>query len=239
MLFGSASGSKDLAELLARGKQKGVSIANADSGSLGHLAGELLQLRAATPIINVPYKGSGLAINEMIAGQVDATFTSTASGMPQVKNGRLRALAIASPTPSQEYPEIPTFAQLGIQCVNVLNWWGIVGSADMAPEVVEKISQVLKAAVQSPEMRQRFAALGITPSLRPSREFSALIRSELTQWKSVVREARIKIEQRHCRSGQRKKPLHRHVRGIDNAFLTAWRPRFNFCGNSCMTGMHP
>jgi tripartite-type tricarboxylate transporter receptor subunit TctC len=194
VLFGPTSGGKSLAEFLAKGKQKGVTIANAGAGSLGQLAAEMLRLRAAISIVNVPYKGSGLAINETIAGQVDATFTSTASGMPLVKSGQLRALAIASQAPSQEFPEIPTFAQLGIKDVHVLNWWGVIGPAGMAPEVVEKISRALKAAMEAPGMRERFAALGITPSFRPKSEFSALIKSDLAQWRNVVQEAGIKID---------------------------------------------
>jgi tripartite-type tricarboxylate transporter receptor subunit TctC len=194
VLFVPGSGSKTLSEFLAQGKQKGVNIANAGPGSLGHLAAELLQLRTNTKIVSVPYRGSGLAINETMAGQVDATFTSTASGMPLVKSERLRALAIASPTPSREFPEIPTFEQLGVKGVNALNWWGVIGPAGMSPEVVDRIGKALKTVIDLPEMRERFASLGITQSLRPTKEFSALIKSDLAQWHSVVQEAKIKVD---------------------------------------------
>lgn len=194
VLFVPFSGAKTLPEFLAQGKQKGVNIANAGPGSLGHLAAELLQLRTDTSIVSVPYRGSGLAINETMAGQVDATFTSTASGMPLVKGQRLRALAMASTTPSKEFPEIPTFEQLGIKGVNALNWWGVIGPAGMNPAVVDRVAAALKTVVALPEMRERFAALGITQSIRPTKEFSALINSDLVQWRSVVQEAKIKVE---------------------------------------------
>lgn len=194
VLFVPVSGSKTLPDFLAQGKQKGLNIANAGAGSLGHLAAELLQLRTGTSIVSVPYRGSGLAINETMAGQVDATFTSTASGMPLVKTDRLRALAIASQTPSKEFPEIPTFEQLGLKGVNALNWWGVIGPAGMNPEVIDRVTKALRTVVALPEVRERFASLGITPSIRPTKEFSALITADLAQWRSVVQEARIKVD---------------------------------------------
>jgi tripartite-type tricarboxylate transporter receptor subunit TctC len=194
VLFGPTSGSKNLAEFLARGKEKGINIANAGQGSLGHLAAELLRLRTSASIVSIPYKGSGLAMNETVAGQVDATFTSTASGMPLVKTDRLRALALASPTPSKDYPEIPTFDQLGIKGVYALNWWGLIGPAGLDPAVADKVAKAVQTVVALPEMRERFAALGITPSPRPAAEFASLMRSDLVQWRKVVSDANIKIE---------------------------------------------
>lgn len=194
VLFGPAAGSSTLAEFLARGKQKGVNIANAGPGSLGHLAAELLQLKTNTTIVSVPYRGSGLAINETMAGQVDATFTSTASGMPLVNGGRLRALAIASPVPSKDYPQIPTFSQLGIEGVQALNWWGIIGPAGMDPAVVQRVLKAVRNVVAEPAMQERFSALGITPSIRPTTEFASLMKSDLAQWRGVVTEAKIKVD---------------------------------------------
>ena len=194
VLFVPFAGSRTVDEFLARGKDRGVNIANAGPGSLGHLAAELLQLKTATSIVSVPYRGSGLAINETMAGQVDATFTSTASGMPLVKSERLRALAIASATPSKEFPEIPTFDQLGIKGVYALNWWGIIGPAGLDKAVVDRINLALKNVMALPEMRERFAALGITPSLKPTTEFAAVMKNDLTQWRTVVQQAKIKVD---------------------------------------------
>lgn len=194
VLFGTQSGSKDLAEFFARGKAKGLNVANAGQGSLGHLAAELLRLRTSAPIQSIPYKGSGLALNETLAGQVDATFTSTASGMPMVKTGRLRALAIASPTPSHDYPEIPTFDQLGIKGVYALNWWGLIGPAGMDPAITAKLGRAVQAVVALPEIRERFAALGITPSPKQAGEFASLMKSDLVQWRKVVQDAQITID---------------------------------------------
>jgi len=194
VLFVPASGSRNLAEFLNRGRQGNVNVANAGTGSLGHLAAEMLRLRTGAALVSVPYKGSGPALNETIAGQVDAIFTSTASGMPHVNAGRLRALAMAADAPSQDFPEIATFAQLGIPGVQALNWWGIIGPAGLAPEVVEKIAAAVRTAVQAPGMRERFAALGITPHLRPASEFAALIQSDLAQWRAVVQDAAIQID---------------------------------------------
>jgi tripartite-type tricarboxylate transporter receptor subunit TctC len=194
VLFAPESGAKDLAEFLARGKTKGINIANAGQGSLGHLAAELLRLRTLAPIQSIPYKGSGLALNETLGGQVDATFTSTASGMPMVKTGRLRALAIASPTRSAEYPEIPTFDQLGIKGVYALNWWGLIAPAGIDPAITAKLARTVQTVLARPEIRERFAALGITPSPKPAAEFANLMKSNLVQWRKVVQDAKIMVD---------------------------------------------
>lgn len=194
VLFAPQSGARDLADFLARGKAKGINIANAGQGSLGHLAAELLQLRTQVPIQSIPYKGSGLALNETLAGQVDATFTSTASGMPMVKSGRLRPLAIASATPSSDYPEIPTFDQLGVKGVHALNWWGLIAPAGLDPAITSKVARAVQNVVALPEIRERFSALGITPSPRPAGAFASLMKSDLAQWRKVVQDARIIID---------------------------------------------
>jgi len=194
VLFVPASGSRNLAEFLTRARGGNVNIANAGTGSLGHLAAEMLRLRTGTSIVSVPYKGSGPALNETIAGQVDAIFTSTASGLPHVNAGRLRALALAADAPSADFPEIATFSQSGIPGVQALNWWGIIAPAGLDVAVVEKIAAAVRTAVSAPGMRERFAALGITPQLRPTSEFAVLIRSDLVQWRTVVQDAGIQID---------------------------------------------
>ena len=194
VLLVPAQGSKTLAEFLAKGKEKGLSIASSGQGSLGHLAAELLGLRTGVRITHVPYRGSGPAMNETMSGVVDATFGSTASGMPLVASGRLRALAVASPTPLKDFPELPTFDQLGIQGVHVLNWWGVIGPAGMDPAVVTRLNEALAKVMAQPKTRERFAALGVEPSLRPAGEFGALMKSDFAKWREVVKRSNISVE---------------------------------------------
>jgi tripartite-type tricarboxylate transporter receptor subunit TctC len=194
VLFVPESGARDLPKFLDQARTRGANVANAGSGSLGHLAAELLQLRTKTSIVSVPYRGSALALNETIAGQVDATFTSTASGMPLVKTGRLRALAVAATEPIAAYPDIPTFEQLGVAGVAAVNWWGVIGPAGLPPGIVARLSQAIRAAMREPALAERFEALGIVPTLRDAKGFSELMHGDLAHWRSVVQRAQIKVD---------------------------------------------
>lgn len=194
VLFVPESGARHLAGFLEQSKARGANIANAGAGSLGHLAAELLQMRTRTALTSIPYRGSALALNETIAGQVDATFTSTASGMPLVKTGRLRALAVAAPQPIAAYPEIPTFEQLGVPGVHAINWWGLIAPAGLPKDIAAKLSQAIQLSVREPALAERFEALGIVPTLRDAKGFSALMKDDLAHWKSVVQRANIQLD---------------------------------------------
>jgi len=194
VLFVPASGAADLPSFLKQGRDRPMNVANAGPGSLGHLAAELLQLRTQTTLVSVPYRGSGLALNETIAGQVDATFTSTASGMPLVKSGRLRALAVAAPQPIKEFPDIPTFAQFGVQGVHVLNWWGVVAPAGLPADISVRIAKAVESAMREPAIVERFAALGISPSARDAGAFAGMMSKDLAAWRDVVARAGIKVD---------------------------------------------
>lgn len=194
VLYVPASGSSDLADLLARGSKKGLTIANSGPGSLGHLAAELLQLKSRAAIISIPYKGAGPAMTDTIGGQVDAIFGSTPSGMPLVKNGTLRALAVASPQRTKDFPNLPTFDELGVPDVYALNWWGIIAPVGTDPAIVNRVYQALQKIVAMPSMRERFKNLGITPSMLPPAEFEKVMKSDLILWSRVVKDAKIKVD---------------------------------------------
>lgn len=194
VLYVPASGSPDLAEFLAKGSKKGLTIANSGPGSLGHLAAELLQLKSHSAIVSIPYRGAGPAMNDTVGGQVDAIFGSTPSGMPLVKNGQLRALAVASPQRAEDFPALPTFDELGIADVHVLNWWGVIAPAGTDAAIVDRIYQALQKVVALPSVRERFKTLGITPSMRSPTEFASVMKADLTLWSGVVKEAKIKVE---------------------------------------------
>jgi tripartite-type tricarboxylate transporter receptor subunit TctC len=194
VLLVPANGPKTLAEFLAQGKDKGITIGSSGQGSLGHLAGELLGQKTGVKITHVPYKGSGPAMNETMAGHVDATFGSTASGMPLVASGRLRALAVASAVGLKDFPQVPTFDQLGIKGVHIQNWWGVVGPVGMEPAVVDRLGVALRQCIADPKTRERFAAMGVEPTPRPGGEFAALMKSDFARWRDVVQRAKISVE---------------------------------------------
>lgn len=194
VLFTAASGSADLASFMEKGKQGTINIANAGPGSLGHLAAELLRLRSGANITSVPYRGSGPAMNETLGGQVDATFTSTASGMPLVESGQLKAVAVAAQQKIEDYPNIPTFKSAGLEGVEAINWWGIMGPAGLDKATSDRIAAAVREAMSQPELQKRFAMLGIAPTMRDAGEFRTMMQRELQQWKRVVLEAGIKVD---------------------------------------------
>lgn len=194
VLFTASSGSRDLASFMAKGKQDTINIANAGPGSLGHLAAELLRLRSGADVTSIPYRGSGPALNETLGGQVDATFTSTASGMPLVESGQLIPLAVAAQQKIEDYPNIPTFKSAGLDGVEAINWWGIIAPAGLDQATSDRIADAVRKAMAQPELQQRFASLGITPTMRDAGEFSSMMQRELQQWKRVVLEAGIKVD---------------------------------------------
>jgi tripartite-type tricarboxylate transporter receptor subunit TctC len=194
VLYVPASGSKNLADFLAKGNKKTITIANSGPGSLGHLAAELLHLKSRSAIVSVPYRGAGPAMNDTVGGQVDAIFGSTPSGMPLVNNGQLRALAVASPKRADDFPALPTFDELGIADVHVLNWWGIIAPAGTDQKIVDRLYGALQKVAALPGMRERFKTLGITPSMQPPAEFAQVMKADLALWSSVVKEAKIKVE---------------------------------------------
>lgn len=194
VLFVPASGSQTLADFLKKGRKNGLAIANAGSGSLGHLGAALLSLKTGVNIINVPYKGSAPAITETLGGQVDATFGSTVSGMSYVQNGRLRILAVAAPKRMEELPDLPTFGQLGIEGVNVQNWWGVIGPARLETVVVDRLNETLKKVVSTPAVRERFISLGISTTLRGPAEYADVMKQDLALWRNVVTASHIKVE---------------------------------------------
>ena len=194
VLYVQASGSPNLAEFLAKGKSGTINIANSGPGSLGHLGAELLRLKTGLNIISVPYKGAGPAMTDTISGHVDATFGSTASGMPLVKNNQLRALAVAAPKRLSDFPDLPTFDELGIGGVHVLNWWGIIGPAGLSQDKTDRLYKALQKVVAQPDVRARLAGLGITPTLLASDAFYTAMESDLHLWGRVVTEGKVKIE---------------------------------------------
>jgi tripartite-type tricarboxylate transporter receptor subunit TctC len=187
---------KDVKELIAAAKAKPGSIAFASSGngSAQHLAGELFRQRTGVDVTHVPYKGGAPALNDVMGGQVPMFFANMASGLPHVKGGKLRALAITGASRSPALPDAPTMAEAGVPGYEVYEWNAIFAPAGTPADVIAKISAAIGKAVQSPEFRERVAALGgELPGYGPA-ESERFIRGQTELWGKVVREGAIKVE---------------------------------------------
>jgi tripartite-type tricarboxylate transporter receptor subunit TctC len=185
-----------LQELLALAKKKPgeLNAAAAGVGSFQHLATELFRLQAGIDIVIVQYKGGGPALTDTIAGQVQMNIGSAVQNVPQVRNGKLRALGVGGPHRLAALPEVPTFAEAGLPGAEATNWWGIVAPAGTPAAVVQRLQGEIGAIVDSPDTKKRFELEGADVLHMTSAEFGQHMAAETAKWIRVVKQAGIKAE---------------------------------------------
>ena len=172
-----------------------LNFASPGAGSGAHLAGELLDIDAGIQATHVPYKGLAPAVTDLLGGQVQMMFAGISTVIQHVKNGKLVALAIASPKRSAQLPDVPTVAESGIPGFDVTSWYGLVTRAGTPPAIIDKIQRDAAEALRDPEVRSRFAGLGLEPGGNTPAEFEAMIASESRKWGDIVRKAHIPTQQ--------------------------------------------
>lgn len=187
---------KSVKELVALAKsQPGkLDYASAGQGTAVHLAVELFNSMAGVTMMHIPYKGSGLALIDLLAGQVQLTFANVLSSRAHVKAGRLRALAVSSAKRSAVLPELPTVSESGVPGYDVASWYAYLAPAGTPQPVVQRLNAEIINGLKSADMSERLAtdgaeAVGSTPE-----EFRQYLASEITRWRKVVKESGIKIE---------------------------------------------
>ena len=169
------------------------SYASAGTGSISHLDGELFKSVTKTNMVHIPYRGSGPALNDTLAGQVTAQFDNLPSSMPHIQGGKLRALAIASPQRLPALPDVPTFAEEGLPEVNNVAWYGIVGPAGTPPAVVKRIHDAAVKALQIPAVRDRLIESGSLIDGNTPEQYAAQIVKELALRKRIAKEQNIQL----------------------------------------------
>jgi tripartite-type tricarboxylate transporter receptor subunit TctC len=187
---------KDVRELIALAKaQPGtVAFASSGNGSAQHLAGELFRQKAGVDMTHIPYKGGGPALNDVIGGQVPVFFANMASGLPHVKGGKLRALAITGAKRSAALPEAPTMQEAGVPGYEVYEWNAIFAPAGTPAAVIAKLAAAIEKAVASPEFRERVGALGGELTGYGPAEAQRFVAAQTELWGAVVRSGNIKVE---------------------------------------------
>ena len=166
----------------------------AGTGSTPHLAGELLAQRTGIALTHVPYKGGGQAMGDVVGGQIPLVFTAVATAQQFVKSGRLKGLGVPAARRSGSLPEVPTFIESGLEGFVVDSWTGILAPAKTPGEVLARLQKEIATVLGEPDIRSRYATLGIEPVGNTPAQFAEQIRADLARWEKVVRQANIRIE---------------------------------------------
>jgi tripartite-type tricarboxylate transporter receptor subunit TctC len=187
---------KSVQELIGYAKKNPDTLlfASSGSGSTFHISAELFKLMTGTRMIHVPYKGVQLAIPDLAAGRVHVMFDSVASIGPHVKAGRVRGLAVTSLKRSQAFPELPTVSEAGVPGFEVISWAGVIAPAKTPKAIVTRLNAEVNKAIASPQVREKFTALGYEVVGGTSEQFAAHIKRETAKWADVVKRAGVKID---------------------------------------------
>jgi len=186
---------KTVSELvaLARAKPGVLTFASSGAGSSTHLSAELFKSMAGVDILHVPYKGSSQAITDLMGGQVTMLFDNAPSSIPFVEQGKLRALAVTSTKRLPNLPDVPTLDEAGVKGYESLSWSGIMAPAGTPKRVIDKLNAAIDKILRDPDVKQRFASLGVDPVGGPPEAFSRHIRAESEKWARVVKTANITL----------------------------------------------
>lgn len=167
-----------------------LNYASSGNGTISNLSTEIFKVQSGTFLVHIPYRGTGLSIADLVSGKVDVLFDSVVSGMPHVRDGKLRALAVTSPKRSSLVPELPAVAELlpGFESVT---WFGVYGPRGLPPEIVNRVNQAVNAALTEADLKDRFARLGAETAGGTPQQFAAVVRAESAKWKKVITERKI------------------------------------------------
>jgi tripartite-type tricarboxylate transporter receptor subunit TctC len=186
---------KSVAELIAYAKAnpERVKQGSSGTGALQHLSGELMAYQAGVKFTHIPYKGGAAALTATLAGEVDISFTTLLSARPFMQSNRLRILGITAGKRSPAAPDLPTIAEGGLPGFESNQWYGVITSAKVPKDLVNKISQALNTAVNSPDVAERLMKDGSTPHATTPTQFQAHIHSEIEKWRGVIRMAKLRL----------------------------------------------
>jgi tripartite-type tricarboxylate transporter receptor subunit TctC len=191
MVVPNSSPAHSVAEFIAYAKVKTLSYASSGHGTSLHLAGELFKRKAGIEMTHVPYRGAGPAFNDLIPGRIDAMINFTASSLPLVRQGQLRALAVASAKRLSVAPDLPTMAEAGVAGVEVSSWSAFFVPAKTPGDIIRKIHDDTVAALAEPAVRGKLEQGGVVVIGSRPDELASFLRSELDKWGHVIKEANI------------------------------------------------
>lgn len=179
---------------LARSKPNGINYGSSGVGSMSHIGMALVAAEAKVQLLHVPYKGTSLAMTDLVSGQLHAVLGTFATLWQLVESGKLRALAVTGAQRSTFAPNLPTVAEAGLPGAQIDFWWGIMGPARMPHEVVKRLNDELNAVLAQPETREALAREGALPKPGSSDDFGKLMTFEIARWSKLIKDTNIRIE---------------------------------------------
>lgn len=186
---------RNVAELIVLAKEKPGRL-NFAIGALGsslHLAGDSFKMKAGVFIVNIPYRGTAPAVQDVLAGQVELMFAAVGNAQAHIKAGKLRALGVTSPRRLPAFPEVPAIGE-ALPGYESSAWFGLFAPGRMNPELAKRLSDAARAAIQSPEVRRRIELEGAVPAGNSPQEFAKFVEAEIVRWRAVVQYSGAKPE---------------------------------------------
>ncbi|HEY6822249.1 MAG TPA: tripartite tricarboxylate transporter substrate binding protein [Burkholderiales bacterium] len=181
-------------ELIALSKKRNLGFASSGNGGAPHMAAELFNSVTGASMLHVPYKGSGPAVADVVAGRVQVMFDAAPSLINFVRSGKLRVLAAASPERNRLLPEVPTFAELGYPRIAVALWYGIEAPGGTPRPIVETLNREINRVLDLPDVRARLLGQGADPVRESPEAFAAFMQQEMAKWAPVVKQAGVKLD---------------------------------------------
>lgn len=178
----------------AKSQPSKITMGSGGTGSTSHIAGEFFQTRTGVKLNHVPYKGTGPALADAVAGQIQCIFSPVAAAIPLVTAGRLRGLAISAAKRAAIVPDVPTFEEAGVADFRVGGWYGILAPAGTPRQVVARLNKEFVAAVEAPEVRTRFDDALVTPGTGTPEAFTNFLKSEAARWSQLIKTVGIKVD---------------------------------------------
>jgi len=194
LVVNAQSPAKDFASFIqmARANPGRLTHSSGGNGSAAHITFEYLKQQAKIFMLHIPYRGTAPSITDVMAGQVDSTFTGSPAVLPHIRSGRMRALAVSSAKRIDSLPDVPTVAESGFPGFEADQWYGVVGPAGMSAELVSQFNTEINKALTSPEVARSLAAEGAVPMPSAPNAFRDLIAREIPRWAAVVKAGNVK-----------------------------------------------
>ena len=187
---------KTLKDLIALAKQRPreLNYGSSGAGAGDHLAAEMLSVMAGIRMTHVPYKGGPLAMVDLMAGNIQLIFATLATGMPYIRAGRVRTLAVAGAQRFALLPEVPTVAEAGVPGYAIHNWAGVFVAAGTPRPIIDRLNVEIVKALAPPDVRQKLLEMGLVAATNTPDQFASFIQSETVMWAKVVKDANLKLD---------------------------------------------